>query len=111
VARSEFGAQQQEDTMTTGLETLLESSADVCGGRIRIRGTRITLNQIVVMYKRGMSPEEIADQYPHLSLAQVFTAIAYFHANREQVEAGLAAEIEESGLLEHELAGRMTGAA
>ena len=40
----------------------------------------------------GQLPEEIADQYGHLSLAQVYAALAYYHANRQEVEADLAQE-------------------
>jgi uncharacterized protein (DUF433 family) len=86
--------------MSTEIGTLLISSPDVCDGRLRIEGTRITVNQIVVLYKQGYSPEEIADQYPHLSLAQVYTALAYYHANKEEIEADLAAEKQEAEQLE-----------
>jgi hypothetical protein len=40
----------------------------------------------------GRSPEEIADQYGHLTLSQVFAALAYYHANRESIDADLAEE-------------------
>lgn len=88
--------------MSTEIAQLLVSSPDICGGRLRIDGTRITVNQMAVLYKEGSSPEEIADQYPHLTLAQVYTALAYYHANREEVEAELAAEKAEADLLERE---------
>ena len=88
--------------MSTELGTLLVSSPDVCGGRLRIEGTRITVSQTVVLYKQGYSPEEIADQYSHLSLAQVYTALAYYHANKEEIEADLVAEKEEADRLEQE---------
>jgi uncharacterized protein (DUF433 family) len=91
--------------MSTEIGTLLVRSPDVCGGRLRIDGTRITVNQLVVWYKQGYAPEEIADQYPHLTLAQVFTALAYYHANREEVEADLAAERLEADQLEQEYQG------
>lgn len=86
--------------MSTKIASLLVSSPEVCGGRLRIDGTRITVNQIVVLYKQGYSPEEIADQYPNLTLAQVYTALAYYHANRDEVEADLAAEKEEADQFE-----------
>ena len=88
--------------MSTAIETLLVSSPNVCGGRLRIEGTRITVNQIVTLYKQGYTPEEIADQYSHLSFAQVYTALAYFHANKEEIEADLDAEKEEAIRLEQE---------
>ena len=89
--------------MSLQIETLLVSSPDVCGGRLRIDGTRVTVNQIVVWYKQGHSAEEIADQYPQLSLAQVYTALAYYHANREEVEADLLDEKEEAARFEAQL--------
>jgi len=88
--------------MSTQISTLLVSSPEVCSGRLRIEGTRITVNQIVVLYKQGYNPEEIADQYPHLTLAQVYAALAYYHANREEIEGDLAAEKLEAERLEKE---------
>lgn len=86
--------------MSVEITTLLVRSPDVCGGRLRIDGTRMTINQVVVWYKQGCTPEEITDQYPHLTLAQVYTALAYYHANREEVDADLAAEKIEADRLE-----------
>ena len=82
--------------MSTPIGTLLVSSPEVSGGRLRLEGTRITVNQIVVWYKQGYNPEEIADQYPQLTLAQVYAALAYYHANSAEVEADLIAEQREA---------------
>ena len=90
--------------MSTEISTLLVRSPNVCGGHLRINGTRMTVNQLAVRlavrYKQGDTPEEIVDQYPHLTLAQVYTALAYYHANREEIEADLAAEKMEADQLE-----------
>jgi uncharacterized protein (DUF433 family) len=61
-------------------------------GKPLIAGTGITVQRIVGWYKAGLSPEEIADEYEHLSLAQVYAALAYFHANSEEIENGIRAE-------------------
>jgi uncharacterized protein (DUF433 family) len=82
--------------MSTAINTLLVSSPDVCGGRLRIEGTRITVNQIATLYKQGYDAEEIADQYPHLTMAQVYAALAYYHANQAEIEADLVAEGNET---------------
>lgn len=84
--------------MSTAISTLLVSSPDVCGGRLRIDGTRITINQIAALYKRGLDAEEITEQYPYLTLAQVYTALAHYHVNREEIEADLAAESQETAV-------------
>lgn len=77
--------------MSTEINTLLASSPDVCGGRLRIDGTRITVYQIATLYKQGYNAEDIVDQYPDLTLAQVYAALAHYHANREEIEADLEA--------------------
>ena len=76
--------------------SLIERSPDVRGGRPRITGTGLTVRRIVGCYKLGMSPEEIATQYRHLNLAQVHAALAYYHANPEEIEADIAAEEAEA---------------
>ena len=48
--------------------------------------------RVAAWYKMGLTPEEIAAQYGHISLAQVHSALAYFHANAEGIEADLAEE-------------------
>ena len=76
--------------MATTLDNLLVKTPGVCGGWIRLDGTRITVHRIAVLYKQGQSAEEIAETYPHLSLGQVYTALAHYHANREEIESELA---------------------
>jgi uncharacterized protein (DUF433 family) len=72
--------------------TLIVRSPEIRDGRPRIAGTGVTVRRIVSWYKMGLSPEEITDQTGHLTLAQVYAALTYFHANREEIEADLAAE-------------------
>ena len=72
--------------------TLIDRDPGIRGGRPKIAGTGLTVNRIAGWYKLGMTPDEIALEYPHLTLAQVHAALAYFHANREEIEADLAQE-------------------
>jgi uncharacterized protein (DUF433 family) len=57
-----------------------------------IAGTRTSVRRIAVMYKQGANAEEIARQKSYLSLAQVYAALAYYHANKDEIEADLATE-------------------
>jgi len=82
--------------------SLITQTPGVCGGRARITGTGVSVRRVVVWYKLGFAPEEIADRIGHLSLAQAHAALAYYHANRESIEADLAAEESEADQLEHE---------
>ena len=77
--------------MSAALDAMLVRSPEICGGRIRIDGTRITVHRIATLYKQGQSPEDISQTYPHLSLGQVYAALAYYHANRAEIESALAA--------------------
>lgn len=82
--------------------SLIVRSPEIRDGRPRISGTGITVRRIVGWYKLGLSPEEIADEFGHLTLAQVYAALAYYHANREEMEADLAAEETEAEALEQQ---------
>ena len=84
----------------TEIGTLIVCSPEVRGGRPRIAGTGVTVRRIVEWYKLGYNPEEIADQLGHVSLAQVYAALAYYHANRDQIETDIAAEEAELQRLE-----------
>jgi len=78
--------------MSVTLDEMLIATPDVCGGRIRVGGTRITVHRIASLYKQGQEREEILQTYPHLSLGQVYAALAYYHSNREEIESELAVE-------------------
>lgn len=72
--------------------TLIVRSSEIRGGRPRIAGTGVTVRRIVVWYRLGLTAEEIADQFGHISVGQVYAALAYYHANREEIDADLAEE-------------------
>ncbi len=77
--------------MSVVLDSMLVKTPGICGGRIRIDATRITVHRIATLYKQGQTAEDIARTYPHLSLGQIYTALAYYHTNRQEIEAELAA--------------------
>jgi uncharacterized protein (DUF433 family) len=79
--------------------SLIERRPGVRSGRPCLAGTGVTVHRVVGWYKLGMSPEEIVDNYGHISLAQVHAALAYYHANREQIDADLAAELAQEAEL------------
>ena len=78
--------------MSTAIDTLLSHSPGICGGRVRIDGTRMTVHQIATCYQHGLTAEEIVDQYPHINLAQIDAALAYYHANRDEIDRELETE-------------------
>ena len=76
----------------TDIGTLITRSPGIRDGRPCVAGTGVSVRRIAGWYKMGLSPEEIADQYGHLTWAQVYAALAYYHANRDEIEAEMAAE-------------------
>ena len=65
----------------------IESTPGVCGGRPRIAGTRIRVQDIVIWHERlGYSPDEIVSHYPQLTLADVYAALAYYYDHRDEIE-------------------------
>jgi uncharacterized protein (DUF433 family) len=59
-------------------------------GCYRIKGTRVSLDSVVYAFQQGLSPETIATEcYPTLTLEQVYGAIAFYLANRKQIDVYL----------------------
>lgn len=63
------------------------STKDVCGGKPCIEGTRIRVMDVVALSSQGLSPAEIIDAYPRLTLAQVHAALTYYYDNQEEIDA------------------------
>ncbi len=60
--------------------------ADV-NGVVKIGGSRVTLDTVVRAFLRGATAEEIAQQYPSISLADVYATISYYLQHRTEVES------------------------
>ena len=86
----------------TDIGTLITQTPGICGGRPRIAGTGVSIRRIAGWYKFGLTPEEITAEIPHLTLAHVHAALAYYHANRDEMDAEMAAEEAEADRLERE---------
>jgi len=80
--------------MSTVLETNLVRTPGICGGRLRIDGTRMTVNQIVTLHNQGLSAEQIVEQYPHRTLAEIYAVLAWYHAHKAEFDRELADEGE-----------------
>lgn len=63
----------------------------VCGGSSCIDNTRIRVIDIVQSHSEGMSPEQIQNLFAvPLTLAQIYSALAYADENREEIQAEYA---------------------
>jgi uncharacterized protein (DUF433 family) len=48
----------------TPMRDYFEQTSDVLGGKIRLRGTRVSIEQILELLEAGVTPEEIVQSFP-----------------------------------------------
>ena len=58
-------------------------------GVMHIGKTRVTLDSVIAAFADGAAAEEIAQQYPSLHLADVYSVIGYYLRHTAEVEAYL----------------------
>ena len=68
---------------------------DICGGNPIIKGTRTSVANITGYYRLGLTPEEIKRELPHLNLAQVFDALAFYFDHREEIDREMEKDLED----------------
>ena len=56
---------------------------------IRVRGTRVGVEHVLEAYLAGSLPEQIALEFPTVTLEQVHGTIAWYLRNRAEVDAYL----------------------
>ena len=61
-----------------------------------IAGSRVSLDSVIIAFLNGLSPETIAAEcFPTLTLEQVYGAITYYLAHRNEIDAYLQQAHEE----------------
>jgi uncharacterized protein (DUF433 family) len=99
-------------TPTTAAADPVPSLADyivktpgVCSGQPRISGTRIKVKHVYTWVERmGMSPAQVVTEYPHLTMAQVHAALAYYWSHQGEIQGDI--ENEEKLVAELKAKGR-----
>ncbi len=71
-------------------------------GVIRVGNTRVTLMTIVGCYQRNDTPEAIHEGFPTVPLADIYAVIAYYLANRDEVDEYIREEEAEGERLRRE---------
>ena len=72
-------------------------------GVIRVAGTRVQLETVVVAFDAGATAEEIAQQYTSLDLADVYAVISYLLGNEAAVRRYVAKRMESARALRAEI--------
>ena len=79
--------------MTAVISQHIEITPGICGGRPRITGHRIRVQDVAVWHEQmGMSADEIVSRYPNITLSDVYAALAYdrdhFQEIRQHIRFG-----------------------
>ena len=68
-----------------------------------VAGSRVSLDSVIIAFLDGLSPETIAAEcFPTLTLEQVYGAITYYLAHRDEIDAYLQQADEEVDTLRQE---------
>lgn len=59
-------------------------------GALRIGPTRVLVELVLRAFQDGATPETIAQRYPSLGLADVYSMVAYYLRHRDEMERYLA---------------------
>jgi uncharacterized protein (DUF433 family) len=77
----------EEARMENVLTQHITKTSGVCGGRACIAGHRVRVIDVVAWHEmRGMSPDQIVDLFPGITLADVHAALAYYFDHRQEIE-------------------------
>jgi uncharacterized protein (DUF433 family) len=64
----------------------IEATPGVCGGKPRIAGHRIRVQDIVLWTEQGKAPDEIVASFPQVSLSDVYAALAFYYDHRAEID-------------------------
>ena len=79
---------------TPGDHPYVVRTEGVCGGRPRIKDSRIPVSTIAEYIRSGDSPGDISSLYPHIAQAAIEDALGYYLDHRQEIDR----EIEENSL-------------
>lgn len=60
--------------------------AEDADGIFKVAGTRVTLDSVIAAFTEGATAEEIAQQYPSLDLADIYSVIGYYLRRRTEID-------------------------
>jgi uncharacterized protein (DUF433 family) len=79
---------RQQPTPTDWPHITLNANGAAC-----IDGTRFKVSTVIIDYTRNrLTPEQIQQNYPALSLAQVHAALLFYYDHKQELDEKLAAE-------------------
>jgi uncharacterized protein (DUF433 family) len=71
----------------------IEATPGTCGGKPRVAGHRVRVQDIVLWTEQGQSADEIVSHIASISLADVHAALAYYYDHRDEIDDDLRREL------------------
>jgi len=81
---------------TRTVHTYITYKKEIGRGKAIISGTRTRVSNIVAYYKLGLSAEELAQEFPHLTLSHIYDALSYYYEHRKEIDSEIDEESEEN---------------
>ena len=76
----------------------IEVVEKITGSQAMIKGTRVPVSIIIGYLRMGETPQSLVDNIlPHLTLAQVYDALSYYHDHQDEIEQEMIENTEEYG--------------
>jgi uncharacterized protein (DUF433 family) len=76
----------------------IEVVEKITGSQAMIKGTRVPVSIIIGYLRMGETPKSLVDNIlPHLTLAQVYDALSYYHDHQDEIEQEMIENTEEYG--------------
>ena len=82
-------------TVPVDIGQFIYSRPDFRDGRPCIAGTGMSVRAVASRYLRGETADEIANDHDDIPRSHIYAALAYYFANRDAIDADLAADLAE----------------
>jgi uncharacterized protein (DUF433 family) len=81
------------ETVVPVIGEYIVKTPGTCSGEPRIAGTRIKVKHVYTWVEQmGMTPAQVVASYPHLTMAQVHAALAYYWSHQDEIHKAIEAE-------------------
>ena len=71
---------------------------EIVGGEATVRGTRVPVRSIVLMYRLYHDIDRLRRAFPRLDSGAIADALAYYEANRDEIERYIAENGEDEAI-------------
>jgi len=80
--------------------------AEDAQGVLRVGGTRVTLESVIRQFRQGATAEQIQEDFPSLSLGDVYATLAYYLRHTQEVDHYLATQARAAAETRREIESR-----